>query len=163
MALDTMDYSDSSCLTHLLLLTSSLICAVAPVCRQVYDAFLIVHGTDTMAYTASALSLMLQGFKKPILLTGEVAAAAALVPCHSSSHLKHAKSVHGSASCCKESGSPHCLQVSLLLLLIMLYVVAAAGLGMQHLCTAQPHAARIQEAHTGIWEQVSLLLLLLLP
>jgi L-asparaginase/Glu-tRNA(Gln) amidotransferase subunit D len=35
-----------------------------------YDAFLIVHGTDTMAYTASALSLMLPGFKKPIVLTG---------------------------------------------------------------------------------------------
>ncbi|WIA44025.1 hypothetical protein OEZ86_010397 [Tetradesmus obliquus] len=38
--------------------------------RQAYDAFLVVHGTDTMAYTASALSLMLQGFRKPILLTG---------------------------------------------------------------------------------------------
>lgn len=30
-------------------------------CRQSYDAFLVVHGTDTMAYTASALSLMLAG------------------------------------------------------------------------------------------------------
>jgi hypothetical protein len=30
-------------------------------CRQSYDAFLVVHGTDTMAYTASALSLMLGG------------------------------------------------------------------------------------------------------
>jgi L-asparaginase type I len=38
--------------------------------RQNYDAFLIVHGTDTMAFTAAALSLMLQGFKKPIVLTG---------------------------------------------------------------------------------------------
>lgn len=27
--------------------------------REFYDAFLVVHGTDTMAYTASALSLML--------------------------------------------------------------------------------------------------------
>lgn len=27
--------------------------------RKVYDGFLIIHGTDTMAYTASALSLML--------------------------------------------------------------------------------------------------------
>jgi L-asparaginase/Glu-tRNA(Gln) amidotransferase subunit D len=35
-----------------------------------YDAFLIVHGTDTMAYTASALSFMLAGFKKPIVMTG---------------------------------------------------------------------------------------------
>jgi len=38
--------------------------------RQNYDAFLLVHGTDTMSFTAAALSLMLQGFKKPIVLTG---------------------------------------------------------------------------------------------
>ncbi|EIE25265.1 Asparaginase/glutaminase [Coccomyxa subellipsoidea C-169] len=38
--------------------------------RDHYDAFLIVHGTDTMAYTASALSLLLAGFKKPIVMTG---------------------------------------------------------------------------------------------
>lgn len=30
----------------------------------------IVHGTDTLAYTASALSLMLAGFSKPIVITG---------------------------------------------------------------------------------------------
>ena len=30
----------------------------------------VVHGTDTMAYTASALSLLLRGFKRPIVLTG---------------------------------------------------------------------------------------------
>ena len=38
--------------------------------RDKYDAFLVVHGTDTMAYTAAALSFMLAGFKKPIVLTG---------------------------------------------------------------------------------------------
>lgn len=38
--------------------------------RQHYDAFVVVHGTDTLAYTAAALSLMLSGFKKPIILTG---------------------------------------------------------------------------------------------
>jgi len=38
--------------------------------RDYYDAFVLVHGTDTMAYTASALSLMLLGFRKPIVLTG---------------------------------------------------------------------------------------------
>ena len=38
--------------------------------RKQYDAFLVVHGTDTMAYTASALSLMLLGFRKPIVMTG---------------------------------------------------------------------------------------------
>ena len=35
-----------------------------------YDGFVILHGTDTMAYTASALSFMLQGLDKPVILTG---------------------------------------------------------------------------------------------
>jgi L-asparaginase len=37
---------------------------------QQYDAFLILHGTDTMAYSASALSFILSGLNKPIILTG---------------------------------------------------------------------------------------------
>lgn len=35
-----------------------------------YDGFVILHGSDTMAYTASALSFMLQGLTKPVILTG---------------------------------------------------------------------------------------------
>ena len=35
-----------------------------------YDGFVILHGTDTMAYTASALSFMLKGLGKPVILTG---------------------------------------------------------------------------------------------
>lgn len=35
-----------------------------------YDGFVILHGTDTMAYTASALSFMLEGLGKPVILTG---------------------------------------------------------------------------------------------
>lgn len=35
-----------------------------------YDGFLILHGTDTMSYTASALSFMLKGLRKPVILTG---------------------------------------------------------------------------------------------
>ncbi len=35
-----------------------------------YDGFLVVHGTDTMAYTASALSFLLRGLGKPVLVTG---------------------------------------------------------------------------------------------
>jgi L-asparaginase len=35
-----------------------------------YDGFVILHGTDTMAYSASALSFMLQGIEKPIIFTG---------------------------------------------------------------------------------------------
>ena len=35
-----------------------------------YDGFVVLHGTDTMAYTASALSFMLEGLAKPVILTG---------------------------------------------------------------------------------------------
>lgn len=35
-----------------------------------YDGFVVLHGTDTMAYTASALSFMLEGLSKPVILTG---------------------------------------------------------------------------------------------
>lgn len=37
---------------------------------QAYDGFVVLHGTDTMAYTASALSFLLQGINKPVILTG---------------------------------------------------------------------------------------------
>lgn len=35
-----------------------------------FDGFVILHGTDTMAYTASALSFMLENLAKPVILTG---------------------------------------------------------------------------------------------
>ncbi|MDY3783203.1 MAG: type I asparaginase [Candidatus Cryptobacteroides sp.] len=35
-----------------------------------YDGFVILHGTDTMAYSASALSFMLEGLGKPVIFTG---------------------------------------------------------------------------------------------
>lgn len=35
-----------------------------------YDGFVILHGTDTMCYTASALSFMLENLNKPVVLTG---------------------------------------------------------------------------------------------
>lgn len=35
-----------------------------------YDAFIVMHGTDTMAYTASALSFMLENLRKTVILTG---------------------------------------------------------------------------------------------
>ncbi len=37
---------------------------------KAYDGFVILHGTDTMAYTASALSFMLKNLGKPVILTG---------------------------------------------------------------------------------------------
>jgi len=35
-----------------------------------YDGFVVLHGTDTLAYTATALSFMLENFNKPLVLTG---------------------------------------------------------------------------------------------
>lgn len=35
-----------------------------------YDGFIVIHGTDTMAYTASAISYMLEGLNKPVIFTG---------------------------------------------------------------------------------------------
>ncbi|XP_054758960.2 L-asparaginase-like [Lytechinus pictus] len=37
---------------------------------RLYDGFVIIHGTDTMAYTASALSFMLENLGKPVIFTG---------------------------------------------------------------------------------------------
>jgi len=37
---------------------------------QAHDGFVVLHGTDTMAFTASALSFMLSGLGKPVILTG---------------------------------------------------------------------------------------------
>lgn len=35
-----------------------------------YDGFVVLHGTDTMAYTSSALSFMLENLTKPVIVTG---------------------------------------------------------------------------------------------
>ncbi|MBQ3821364.1 MAG: asparaginase, partial [Bacteroidales bacterium] len=35
-----------------------------------YDGFVVLHGTDTMAYSASALSFMLENLGKPVIFTG---------------------------------------------------------------------------------------------
>jgi len=37
---------------------------------QGYDGFVVLHGTDTMAYSASALSFMLENLSKPVIFTG---------------------------------------------------------------------------------------------
>lgn len=38
--------------------------------RDAYDSFVVLHGSDTMAYTASALSFILKNLGKPVILTG---------------------------------------------------------------------------------------------
>lgn len=37
---------------------------------EAYDGFVVLHGTDTMAYTASALSFMIDNLEKPVIFTG---------------------------------------------------------------------------------------------
>ena len=37
---------------------------------EIYDGFVILHGSDTMAYTASVLSFMLENLNKPVIITG---------------------------------------------------------------------------------------------
>lgn len=37
---------------------------------SLYDGFVVLHGTDTMAFTASAMSFMLEGLMKPVIFTG---------------------------------------------------------------------------------------------
>ena len=47
--------------------------AIADIVEKYYqqqDGFVVLHGTDTMAYTASALSFMLNGLEKPVIFTG---------------------------------------------------------------------------------------------
>ena len=63
----TVDALDSSSMhyPHWCLLARTIASAYAD-----YDGFIIVHGTDTMAYSASALSFMLSGLAKPVVLTG---------------------------------------------------------------------------------------------
>lgn len=39
-------------------------------CYDRYDGFVVLHGSDTMAYTASALSFMLENLNKPVVFTG---------------------------------------------------------------------------------------------
>ena len=43
-----------------------------------YDGFVVIHGTDTMSYTASALSYMLTNLPKPVILTGSQRPLAAI-------------------------------------------------------------------------------------
>ena len=39
-------------------------------CYDRYDGFVVLHGSDTMAYSASALSFMLENLSKPVVFTG---------------------------------------------------------------------------------------------
>lgn len=58
---------DSSKMTPLLWMR---IAAIISENDSTYDGFVVLHGTDTMAYTASALSFVLRNFHKPVIFTG---------------------------------------------------------------------------------------------
>ncbi len=45
-----------------------------------YDGFVVLHGTDTMSYTASALSFMLENLSKPVVFTGARSRSACCAP-----------------------------------------------------------------------------------
>ena len=45
-------------------------CRLAELIRDSYDVFVVLHGTDTMSYTASAMSFMLENLAKPVVFTG---------------------------------------------------------------------------------------------
>lgn len=54
-------------------ITPAIWAELAEIVRSAYrdfDGFVILHGTDTMAYTASALSFMFENLNKPVILTG---------------------------------------------------------------------------------------------
>ena len=54
-------------------MTPSFWCDIATIIEREYDnydGFVVLHGTDTMAYSASALSFMFKNLSKPIVLTG---------------------------------------------------------------------------------------------
>lgn len=44
--------------------------AVIAAARDAHDGFVVIHGTDTLAFTASALSFLLPGLGKPVVVTG---------------------------------------------------------------------------------------------
>jgi len=48
----------------------SLIAQIIEEGYEEHDGFIVLHGTDTMAYSASALSFMLEGLQKPVIFTG---------------------------------------------------------------------------------------------
>jgi L-asparaginase len=64
---DKIFYEDSSDINHIHWI--QLIEHIEDYYGQ-YDGFVILHGTDTMAYTASALSFAIQNLGKPVIITG---------------------------------------------------------------------------------------------
>jgi L-asparaginase len=48
----------------------SALARIIAVERTAYDGFVIVHGTDTMSYTAAALAFVLEGLDRPVVMTG---------------------------------------------------------------------------------------------
>ncbi len=61
---DPKDSSDFNCEDYINLAT------IIETNYQIYDGFVVLHGSDTMSYTASAISFMLENLTKPVIFTG---------------------------------------------------------------------------------------------
>jgi len=46
---------------------------------KLFDGFVVLHGTDSLAYTCSALSFMLQNLGKPVIVTGKLLLVSAVI------------------------------------------------------------------------------------
>ena len=85
-----------------------------------YDGFIVLHGTDTMAYTASALPFFIRGLAKPVIITGSQiplvrgAQRCAQQPRHLDVDRERGRRSRRSAStsatsCCAAAGRPRCM------------------------------------------------------
>jgi L-asparaginase len=61
---DPKDSSDFNCEDYISLAT------IIETNYEIYDGFVVLHGSDTMSYTASAISFMLENLTKPVIFTG---------------------------------------------------------------------------------------------
>ncbi len=61
---DPKDSSDFNCEDYINLAT------IIETNYEIYDGFVVLHGSDTMSYTASAISFMLENLTKPVIFTG---------------------------------------------------------------------------------------------
>jgi L-asparaginase len=68
--LDTVSFDQPIDSSNMTMEVWQKIASTIEVAYDNYDGFVILHGSDTMAYTASALSFMLENLNKPVILTG---------------------------------------------------------------------------------------------
>jgi len=75
-----------------------------------YDGFVVLHGTDTMSYTASALSFMLENLAKPVVFTGARFRSACCAPTGARTSSRPSKSPERASA--TGPRSPKCRSIS---------------------------------------------------